>query len=64
MKLNSDIADYAKERETWRHVLVSQRYQTDFALCPPVQEDIAVARFKPLSQREGSSSLFGKGISY
>lgn len=50
MKLNSDITDYAKEIEKWKHALVSQRCQPAFALCPPVQEDIAAARSKPFTR--------------
>jgi len=68
MKLNSVITDYAKEIETWKHTLLSQRCQLDFALCPPVQEDIAAARSKPLSLGEGwvalRPSIFGKEIPY
>ena len=68
MKLNSDITDYAKEIEMWKHTLVSQRCQPDFALCPPVQEDIAAPRSKPVSQGEAwvalHTHIFGKEIPY
>lgn len=68
MKLNSDTTDYAKEIEMWKHTVVSQRCQPGFALCPPVQENIAAARSKPLSQGEGRVALhptiFGKEILY
>lgn len=68
MKLNSDITDYAKEIEMWKHTLVSQRCQPVFALCPLVQEDIAADLSKPLSQDEDwvalHPSIFGKEILY
>lgn len=52
----------------WKHALVSQRCQSDFALCSPVQEDVAAALSKPLPQGKGwvalHPSIFSKEIWY
>lgn len=56
MKLNSDITDYAKEVEMWRHTLVSQRCQAD-SFVSPVQGNMAAACSKALSQGEGCMAL-------
>lgn len=67
MKLNSDITDYAKEVEMWRHTLVSQRCQAD-SFVSPVQGNTAAACSKALAQGEGCvaphPSVFVKEIPY
>lgn len=50
MKLNSDITDYAKETETWKHCLVSQMCQP-VLLCAPAWEDTEALSI-PLSHGE------------